>query len=89
MLRTIAMTFCIVFIAELGDKTQLQTMLLATQKKSSLPVFIGASLALILSSFIGVFAATYLNKYINPNVLQTAAGIIFIVFGVLTLIGKL
>ncbi|SCY62750.1 TMEM165/GDT1 family protein [Alkaliphilus peptidifermentans] len=89
MFRTIITTFCIVFIAELGDKTQLQTMLLATQSKSIWPVFIGSSLALILSSFIGVFAATHLNKFINPNILQTAAGIIFIVFGILTLSGKM
>lgn len=89
MLRIILTAFFIVFVAELGDKTQLQVMLLATQSKSIWPVFIGASLALICSSLIAVLAAGYITKLINPSILQTAAGIIFIVFGVLTLLGKL
>lgn len=82
-------TFFIVFIAELGDKTQLQTMLLATQAKSIWPVFIGASLALILSSLVGVVAGTFLTKYIPTHYLQTAAGVAFIVIGALTLSGKI
>ncbi|SET72062.1 Uncharacterized protein family UPF0016 [Natronincola peptidivorans] len=89
MLRMILTTFFIVFVAELGDKTQLQTMLLATQSKSIWPVFIGASLALILSSFVGVFAGTFLMKYIPPHYLQTAAGLAFIVIGFLTLFNKI
>ena len=88
MLRVIISTFFIVFVAELGDKTQLQTMLLATQCKSVWPVFIGASLALILSSFIGVFAGTFLTKYIPSHYLQTAAGVSFIVIGFLIITGK-
>ncbi|MBM7615582.1 TMEM165/GDT1 family protein [Alkaliphilus hydrothermalis] len=89
MLRVIFTTFVIVFFAELGDKTQLQTMLLATQAKSVWPVFIGSSLALILSSFVGVIAATYINKFIDPHYLQMAAGVIFIIIGLLTLSGKI
>ncbi|AKL97366.1 putative protein UPF0016 [Clostridium aceticum] len=89
MLRMIMTTFFIVFIAELGDKTQLQTMLLATQCKSIWPVFIGASLALILSSLIGVCAGAFLTKYIPTHYLQTAAGVAFVVIGVLTLTGKI
>ncbi|SNS54317.1 Uncharacterized protein family UPF0016 [Anaerovirgula multivorans] len=89
MLRIIVTTFFIVFVAELGDKTQLQTMLLATQSRSIWPVFIGASLALILSSLIGVFAGTFLSKYIPTHYLQTAAGIAFVIIGILTLSGKI
>ena len=89
MLRTILTTFMIVFIAELGDKTQLQTMILATQSKSIWYVFIGASLALVLSSLIGVFAANFLNKFIDPSHLQTGSGLVFIVIGFLTLFGKI
>lgn len=89
MLKIILSTFVIVFVAELGDKTQIQTMLLATQSKSIWPVFIGSSLALVLSSFVGVFAATYLHRFINPHYLQTAAGVVFIIIGFLTLLGKL
>jgi len=89
MLKIIFSTFFIVFIAELGDKTQLQTMLLATQSKSLWPVFVGASLALILSSLLGVIAGSYLTKYIPTSYLQTSAGVVFIVIGVLTLTGKI
>lgn len=82
-------TFWLVFIAELGDKTQLQTMLLATQSKSLWPVFLGSSLALVLSAFIGVCAAGFLTKYISPHYLQTGAGVVFVVIGILTLLGRM
>ncbi|QXM07015.1 TMEM165/GDT1 family protein [Crassaminicella indica] len=89
MLRIIITSFWIVFIAELGDKTQLQTMMLATQSKSILGVFIGASCALVLSCLLGVFAGSYITKFIPANYLQIAAGFIFIVFGILTMFGKI
>lgn len=78
-----------VFIAELGDKTQLQTMLLATQTNSILGVFIGASLALIFSALLGVLLGTYITKFIPPCYLQIGAGISFIIIGILTLMGKI
>lgn len=88
MWKIIVSAFWMVFLAELGDKTQLQTMLLATQSKSVFGVFIGAAAALVLSAFIGVFAGTYITKYIPPQYLQFSAGIAFIIIGVLTLFGK-
>ncbi|SKC88901.1 TMEM165/GDT1 family protein [Maledivibacter halophilus] len=89
MWKIILTSFWMVFIAELGDKTQLQTMLLATQTKSPLGVFIGASLALILSALIGVLASTYITKLIPPEYLKFGAGSAFIIIGILTLLGKL
>lgn len=88
MWKIIFTSFCMVFLAELGDKTQLQTMLLATQTKSILGVFIGASIALVLSAFIGVIAGTYITRYIPPSYLQMAAGTAFIIIGILTILGK-
>lgn len=88
MLKIILSTFLIVFIAELGDKTQIQTMLLTTQFKCLWPVFIGASLALIVSSFVGVFLGAFLTRYIPPIYLQRTSGIIFIVIGFLTLFNR-
>ncbi|WP_432662092.1 TMEM165/GDT1 family protein [Wukongibacter baidiensis] len=88
MWRIILTSFWMVFIAELGDKTQLQTMLLATQTKSIWGVFIGASLALVLSALLGVLASTYITKLIPPHYLKFAAGSAFIIIGVLTLLGK-
>lgn len=89
MLKIILSTFFLVFIAELGDKTQLATMLLASQNKSIWPVFLGSSLALVCSSLLGVFAGNIISKYIPTNYLQTGAAIAFIVIGILLLFEKI
>lgn len=89
MLKIIISTFITVFLAELGDKTQIQTMLLAAKTNRLLPVFIGSSLALMCSSLIGVFAGSIITKYIPPNYIQNASGVIFIILGVLILFGKI
>lgn len=78
--------FLTVFIAELGDKTQLATMLFATdQEVSKIMVFLGASAALIVASAVGVLAGSFLAAYINATYLQYIAGIGFIGIGLFTL----
>jgi putative Ca2+/H+ antiporter (TMEM165/GDT1 family) len=89
MFKAIISTFFLVFIAELGDKTQLATMLLSAKSNSIISVFIGSSLALILSSFIGVFAGAYITKYIPPHYIQNSAGVLFILMGILILRGNI
>lgn len=89
MFKIIFSTFILVFIAELGDKTQIATMLLASEKKSALPVFIGSSFALICSSLLGVFVGNIISKYIPANTIQIAAAIAFILIGIFLLLGKL
>ncbi|MEW8086895.1 MAG: TMEM165/GDT1 family protein [Candidatus Thiodiazotropha endolucinida] len=85
--KILATVFTVVFIAELGDKTQLATMLFAADKDvSKLTVFIGASLALILASGIGVLAGALLSQYISEKHLHYIAGFGFIAIGVWTLI---
>jgi len=75
-----------VFIAELGDKTQLATMLFAADKEvNKLTVFLAASLALILASAIGVLAGSVLSEYINEKYLHYIAGAGFIIIGGYTL----
>lgn len=79
--------FATVFVAELGDKTQLATMLFASdQEVSGWTVFIAASLALVLTSALGVVAGTLLSNWINPKTLGVLAGVAFIVIGMFTLI---
>jgi putative Ca2+/H+ antiporter (TMEM165/GDT1 family) len=79
--------FTSVFIAELGDKTQLATMLFASDKDTSkLTVFIGASLALIVTSALGVAAGTFLANYVSERILKYVAGVGFIAIGVWTLL---
>jgi putative Ca2+/H+ antiporter (TMEM165/GDT1 family) len=76
-----------VFLAELGDKTQLATLLFASRAPGSLlTVFIGASVALILTSAIGVLAGGLVAEYVNPKYLSYAAGVGFIAIGAWTII---
>lgn len=83
--KVLATVFTAVFIAELGDKTQLATMLFAADKDvSKWTVFWGASLALILASAIGVLAGSALSQYINEKLLSYCAGILFMVIGAYT-----
>lgn len=89
MLKLIFSTFILVFIAELGDKTQIATMLLVAKNKSIWPVFLGASLALVCSSLMGVFAGSILSKYVPPSFIQNGAAIAFIIIGFLLLLGKI
>jgi putative Ca2+/H+ antiporter (TMEM165/GDT1 family) len=85
--KVLAEVFAAVFIAELGDKTQLATMLFAADKAvSKWTVFTGASLALVLASGIGVLAGTVISEYVSPKVLHYVAGAGFIAIGAWTLV---
>ena len=78
--------FAAVFIAELGDKTQLATMLFAADKEvSKVTVFLAASAALVVASAIGVLAGSLLSAYISEKLLHYIAGIGFILIGAWTL----
>lgn len=78
--------FGVVFISELGDKTQLATMLFATDKEvSRYTVFFAASAALIVATAIGVLAGGLLAEHINVKYLHYIAGIGFILIGAFTL----
>ena len=78
--------FGTVFLAELGDKTQLATLLFAANKEVNLwIVFIGASLALIFASAIGVLAGGLVADYVSTRYLSYTAGVAFIGIGVWTI----
>lgn len=86
-LKILSTVFTSVFIAELGDKTQLATLLFASDKDTSkLTVFVGASLALVLTSAIGVIAGGFISQYASEKVLQYLAGVGFIAIGIWTLV---
>jgi putative Ca2+/H+ antiporter (TMEM165/GDT1 family) len=85
--KILSTVFTAVFIAELGDKTQLATMLFASDKDvNKLTVFIGASLALILTSAIGVVAGSVISQYVSEKTLHYVAGTGFIAIGIWTLV---
>jgi putative Ca2+/H+ antiporter (TMEM165/GDT1 family) len=74
--------FGVVFLAELGDKTQLATLLFSAKSPDRLiTVFIGASLALVATSAIGVLAGGLVAQYVSPRVLSIVAGIGFMLIG--------
>ena len=81
-------TFALVFVAELGDKTQLATLSLAASGKSRLAVFAGASLALVVASGIGVLLGEAVTRLLPPAWIQRAAGVAFVAMGILLLLGK-
>lgn len=85
-MKLLMTVFGIVFLAELGDKTQLATLLFASRSPGNLlAVFVGASAALILASAIGVLAGGVAAQYLNPKVLSFASGAGFLVIGVWTI----
>jgi putative Ca2+/H+ antiporter (TMEM165/GDT1 family) len=86
--RVILTTFGVIFLAELGDKTQLATMTLAAQTRRPWAVLIGASIALACVSAIGVVVGGLLGQYLPLTWIKRAAAVAFILIGVLILVGK-
>ena len=76
-------TFTTVFLAELGDKTQIATMLLTAQSGKPIVVFVGASLALICSSLVGVILGRWLAKSMPAQRFNYIAGILMVAIGLL------
>jgi len=78
--------FGTIFLAELGDKTQLATLLFASKTPANLlTVFLGASLALIVTTLIGVAAGGLVSQYVNQKYLSYAAGVGFVLVGMWTM----
>jgi len=86
--RVLLTTFGVIFLAEMGDKTQLAAMTMAAQKKRPWEVFIAASLALTAVSAIGIIVGSALGQYLPLEWIKRVAGAAFIVIGVLVLWGK-
>jgi putative Ca2+/H+ antiporter (TMEM165/GDT1 family) len=81
--------FLTLFLAELGDKTQLAVITMTSATDSKLSVFLGASLALIVVTGLGVLVGGVLSQYVPAEWLQRIVAIAFIVIGILMLAGKL
>ena len=82
---TFLSTFITIFLAEMGDKTQLATLLLSAQSQSPWIVFLGAGTALIATSLVGVLLGRYLAKVLSPRTLDIAAGMLLMVISILLL----
>jgi Ca2+/H+ antiporter, TMEM165/GDT1 family len=87
-LRVLLTTFGVIFLAEMGDKTQLAAMTMSAQTKKPWAVFLGASLALTAVSALGVVVGATLGNYVPLDWVKRIAAVAFIVIGVLMLLGK-
>ncbi|WRH66428.1 MAG: TMEM165/GDT1 family protein [Planktothrix sp. GU0601_MAG3] len=76
-------TFITIFLAEIGDKTQLTTLLMTAESHNPWIVFAGAGSALILTSFLGVLVGQWLASRISPRTLEVAAGSSLLLISVL------
>jgi putative Ca2+/H+ antiporter (TMEM165/GDT1 family) len=86
--RVLLTTFGVIFLAEMGDKTQLAAMTMAAQTKRPWTVFIGAALALTAVSAIGVVVGSVIGNYLPLIWIKRAAAVAFIIIGVLILMDK-
>ncbi|HXG93970.1 MAG TPA: TMEM165/GDT1 family protein [Blastocatellia bacterium] len=84
--RVMLTTFGVIFLAEMGDKTQLAAMTMAAQTKRPWAVLIGSALALAAVSAIGVAVGSALSHYLPLEWIKRIAAIAFIVIGVLILL---
>jgi putative Ca2+/H+ antiporter (TMEM165/GDT1 family) len=82
-------TFGTLFLAELGDKTQLACVMLAAKTEKPWTVFLGSSLALVAVSFLGVVFAQLICQYVPADVIKKVAAGGFVVLGLLMLMDKL
>lgn len=85
--KSALVTFSVIFLAELGDKTQLMVMTLASRSRAPYMVFIGAAAALVASSLIAVMAGDGLLRHIPVRYLRLLTGGVFLVAGA-TLVSK-
>jgi Ca2+/H+ antiporter, TMEM165/GDT1 family len=81
--------FLTLFLAELGDKTQLAVITMTAKTDNKLSVFLGASVALVVVTLLGVLAGGVLTQFVPAEWLQRIVALAFIVIGVLMLFGKL
>ncbi len=86
--RILASTFGLIFLAELGDKTQLAAIAMAAESKSPWAVFIGAVLALALVTLIGVAIGGTLTRFIPANYIRKGAGVLFVLVGAFMLLSR-
>jgi putative Ca2+/H+ antiporter (TMEM165/GDT1 family) len=87
-MKAMLLIFATVFLAEIGDKTQLATMLFSAEGRTSpIRVFLSASAALVVAAGIGVLAGQLLEKVMSPQTLKIVAGLAFVGIGAFTLYG--
>ena len=82
LLTLLLTTFITVFLAEMGDKTQLTTITLSSSTNKPLAVFIGSATALILATLLGALAGNSIANLIPAFILKLLSGIVFLIIGI-------
>jgi putative Ca2+/H+ antiporter (TMEM165/GDT1 family) len=89
MWKSFAAMFATIFVAEIGDKTQLATLLFSAEGEvSRWVVFAASAAALVTAAGIGVIVGAQLERVVKPQTLKIVAGIGFIAIGAWTIIGR-
>ena len=89
MWKTFSAVFITVFLAEIGDKTQLATLLFSAERQTNKwIVFAGSASALVLAAGIGVLVGAQLERFVKPQTLKLVAGIGFIAIGIWTMLSR-
>lgn len=82
-------TFLLIFLAELGDKTQLAAFSMSAKEKAPVTVFVAAMLAFAISTLIAVLAGTFATKFLPTPIIQKISAVLFILIGILLLFNKI
>ncbi len=86
--RLFVTVFVTIFLAELGDKTQLATFVFAAKSENFWIVFVGAAFALIMATLAGAFLGVYIGKWIPHHFIRIGGGVLFILMGILILLKR-
>jgi putative Ca2+/H+ antiporter (TMEM165/GDT1 family) len=87
--KAFSTSFALIFVAELGDKTQLAAMSLSATQTSTLSILAGSVLGISCATVLGVAVGKLLGDWINPDYLRVSGGVLFLVFGALLLFKRL
>ncbi|MGI8503303.1 MAG: TMEM165/GDT1 family protein [Hassallia sp.] len=82
-LVTFGTTFITIFLAEIGDKTQLSTLLMSAESHSPWVVFMGSGAALITTSLLGVLLGSWIASRLSPKTVQKAAGVMLLLISIM------
>ncbi|MBM3933788.1 MAG: TMEM165/GDT1 family protein [SAR202 cluster bacterium] len=87
--RVAASTFAMIFVAEMGDKSQLAVTGLAAESGDLLGSFIGSALALVTLTGLGIVGGAALSRYLKPKMIKTIAAVVFLGVGLVLLVGAI
>ena len=87
--KIFASTFILIFLAELGDKTQLAVIALSAKEKTPITIFVSAIFGFALATLVAIIIGSFGAKYLPTDLIQKIAAVAFIVIGVLILLNKI